>query len=130
MPEDETQKPAKIRLLSADAIKAIYEREMAKKGLPADCDEAKLEAIVKDVEMHVPPDVEIEYVSGDEIRNEDRKPLGNKVDISPSEQKQSRKRYRSGPASVSVLAIGPLRLQLSARQSAGASSRFFSYRPF
>jgi hypothetical protein len=87
MPEDETQKPAKIRLLSADAIKAIYEREMAKKGLPADCDEAKLEAIVKNLEMKMPPGVEIEYVSGDEIRNEDKKPLGNKVDISPSEQK-------------------------------------------
>jgi hypothetical protein len=32
----------KIKLLSVDAIKAIYEREMAKKGLPADCDETKL----------------------------------------------------------------------------------------
>jgi len=35
MAEDETNKPKKIRLLSADAMKAIYEREMAKKGLPA-----------------------------------------------------------------------------------------------
>jgi hypothetical protein len=86
MPEDETLKPRKIRLLSVDAIKAIYEREMAKKGLSADCDETKLEAIVKNVEMKIPPDVEIEYVSGDEIRNEDKKPLENKVDISPSEQ--------------------------------------------
>ena len=34
MPEDETLKPAKIRLLSADAMKAIHEREMAKNGLP------------------------------------------------------------------------------------------------
>ena len=86
MPEDETLKPAKIRLLSADAMKAIHEREMAKNGLPADCDEAKLEAIVKNLEMKIPPDVQIEYVSGDEIRNEDTKPLDGKVDISPSEQ--------------------------------------------
>jgi hypothetical protein len=70
MAEDETNKPKKIRLLSADAMKAIYEREMAKKGLPADCDEAKLEAIVKEVEMKIPPGVEIEYVSGDEIRSQ------------------------------------------------------------
>jgi hypothetical protein len=60
----------KIRLLSVDAIKAIYEREMAKKGLPADCDEAKIEEIVRQVALHIPPGVEIEYISGDEIRKE------------------------------------------------------------
>ena len=61
----------KIKLLSVDAIKAIYEREMAKKGLPADCDETKLAEIVWNVEQIIPPGVEIEYISGDEIRKED-----------------------------------------------------------
>ena len=61
----------KIRLLSVDAIKAIYEREMAKKGLPADCDETKLAEIVRNVEKVIPPGVEIEYITGDEIRKED-----------------------------------------------------------
>jgi hypothetical protein len=61
----------KIRLLSVDAIKAIYEREMAKKGLPADCDETKLADIVRNVEKVIPPGVEIEYITGDEIRKED-----------------------------------------------------------
>ena len=45
----------KIKLLSVDAIKAIYEREMAKKGLPADCDETKLAEIVRNVEKVIPP---------------------------------------------------------------------------
>ena len=61
----------KIRLLSVDAIKAIYEREMAKKGLPADCDETKLKEIVRKLESVIPPGVEIEYITGDEIRKED-----------------------------------------------------------
>ena len=61
----------KIRLLSVDAIKAIYEREMARKGLPADCDETKLAEIVRNVEKVIPPGVEIEYITGDEIRKED-----------------------------------------------------------
>jgi hypothetical protein len=61
----------KIRLLSVDAIKAIYEREMAKKGLPAECDETKLAEIVRNVEKVIPPGVEIEYITGDEIRKED-----------------------------------------------------------
>ena len=61
----------KIKLLSVDAIKAIYEREMAKKGLPADCDETKLAEIVRNVEKVIPPGVEIEYITGDEIRKED-----------------------------------------------------------
>jgi hypothetical protein len=61
----------KMRLLSVDAIKAIYEREMAKKGLPADCDETKLAEIVRNVEKVIPPGVEIEYITGDEIRKED-----------------------------------------------------------
>ena len=60
----------KIKLLSVDAIKAIYEREMAKKGLPADCDETKLAEIVRNVEKVIPPGVEIEYITGDEIRAE------------------------------------------------------------
>jgi hypothetical protein len=60
----------KIRLLSVDAIKAIYESEMAKKGLPADCDETKLAEIVRNVEKAIPPGVEIEYITGDEIRAE------------------------------------------------------------
>ena len=61
----------KIKLLSVDAIKAIYEREMAKKGLPADCDETKLAEVVRNVEKVIPPGVEIEYITGDEIRKED-----------------------------------------------------------
>jgi len=61
----------KIKLLSIDAIKAIYEREMAKKGLPADCDETKLAEIVRNVEKVISPGVEIEYITGDEIRKED-----------------------------------------------------------
>ena len=61
----------KIKLLSVDAIKAIYEREMAKKGLPADCDETKLAEIVRNVEKVIPPGVEIEYITGDEIQKED-----------------------------------------------------------
>jgi len=61
----------KIKLLSVDAIKAIYEREMAKKGLPADCDETKLAEIVRNVEKVISPGVEIEYITGDEIRKED-----------------------------------------------------------
>jgi hypothetical protein len=64
----------KIKLLSVDAIKAIYEREMAKKGLPADCDEIKLKEIVENVEKIIPPGVEIEYISGDEIRKEKDNP--------------------------------------------------------
>jgi hypothetical protein len=60
----------KIKLLSVDAIKAIYEREMAKKGLPADCDETKLAEVVRNVEKVIPPGVEIEYITGDEIRAE------------------------------------------------------------
>ena len=60
----------KIKLLSVDAIKAIYEREMAKQGLPADCDETKLAEIVRNVEQIIPPGVEIEYISGEEIRKE------------------------------------------------------------
>jgi hypothetical protein len=60
----------KIKLLSVDAIKAIYEREMAKKGLPADCDETKLAEIVRNVEKVIPPGVGIEYITGDEIRAE------------------------------------------------------------
>ena len=47
----------KIKLLSVDAIKAIYEREMAKQGLPADCDETKLAEIVRNVEQIIPPGV-------------------------------------------------------------------------
>jgi hypothetical protein len=61
----------KIKLLSVDAIKAIYEREMAKKGLPAECDETKLAEIVRNVEKVISPGVEIEYITGDEIRKED-----------------------------------------------------------
>lgn len=60
----------KIKLLSVDAIKAIYEREMAKKGLPADCDETKLAEIVRNVEKAISPGVEIEYITGEEIRAE------------------------------------------------------------
>jgi hypothetical protein len=60
----------KIKLLSVDAIKAIYEREMAKQGLPADCDETKLAEIVRNVEQIIPPGVEIEYISVEEIRKE------------------------------------------------------------
>jgi hypothetical protein len=66
-------KPTKIRLLSVDAIKAIYERELAREGLEGTCDEAKLQQIVKDLEGRIPPDIEIEYVSGEEIRNEDER---------------------------------------------------------
>jgi hypothetical protein len=44
---------------------------MAKKGLPADCDETKLAEIVRNVEKVIPPGVEIEYITGDEIRKED-----------------------------------------------------------
>ena len=58
------------KLLSVDAIKAIYEREMAKQGLPAVCDETKLAEIVRNVEQIIPPGVEIEYISGEEIRKE------------------------------------------------------------
>jgi hypothetical protein len=60
----------RIKLLSVDAIKAIYEREMAEKGLPADCDEIKLKEIVRNVEQIIPPGVEIEYIFGEEIRKE------------------------------------------------------------
>jgi hypothetical protein len=70
----------KIRLLSVDAIKAIYEREMAKKGLPANCDETKLAEIVRNVEKVIPPGVEIEYITEDEIRKETTE--GESTDIS------------------------------------------------
>jgi len=65
-------RPTKIRLLSVDAIKAIYEREPAREGLEGTCDEAKLFQIVKDLEGKMPPGIEIEYVTGEEIRNEDK----------------------------------------------------------
>ena len=55
-------------------MKAIYEREMAKKGLPANCDEMKLAEIVRNVEKAIPPGVEIEYITGDEIRAETADP--------------------------------------------------------
>jgi hypothetical protein len=67
----EQEKPQKIRLLSVDAIKAIYEQEIAKKRITAkvaDCDEAKLQKIVAHMESLIPPDVEIDYISGEEIR--------------------------------------------------------------
>jgi hypothetical protein len=64
----------KIRLLSVDAMKAIYEREMTRKGLPADCDEMKLAEIVRNLEKAIPPGVEIEYIIGDEIRAETADP--------------------------------------------------------
>jgi hypothetical protein len=66
-------KPTKIRLLSVDAINAIYEREPARQGLEGTCDEAKLQQIVKNLGGKIPPDIEIEYVSGEEIRSEDKK---------------------------------------------------------
>jgi hypothetical protein len=59
-------------LLSVDVIKAIYERELARRGLEGTCDEATLQQIVKDLEGKIPPDIEIEYVLGEEIRNEDK----------------------------------------------------------
>jgi hypothetical protein len=49
-------------------MKAIYEKNMARRGLPAvECDMAKLEEIVKAVAELIPEGVEIEYISADEI---------------------------------------------------------------
>ena len=68
---EKTERPQKIRLLSADAIKAIYEKELAREGgATGACDEAKLRKIVEEMERLIPPDIEIDYISGEEIRNE------------------------------------------------------------
>jgi hypothetical protein len=69
--KEKTDRPQKIRLLSADAIKAIYEKELAREGgATGACDEAKLRKIVEELERLIPPDIEIDYISGEEIRNE------------------------------------------------------------
>ena len=69
-------KPEKIRLLSVEAMIAIYEEECRKRGLPfrrEDCDEEKLRGIVKRMKDLMPAGTAIEYVSGEEIREDLRR---------------------------------------------------------
>ena len=68
--------PQKLRLLSVEAIKAIYERELTREGLDladAPCDEEALRQIVEAIEQALPPGTPFEYVTGDEIRQDQAK---------------------------------------------------------